>query len=90
MFNSIGMLADNFFRMSMWTEPFAGIVGFEETDFPESWTVFYWAWWLVYAPFVGLFVSRISRGRTIREMFTEASVVSCILAYWEISDCIWS
>ncbi|MDQ0298059.1 BCCT family betaine/carnitine transporter [Salibacterium salarium] len=84
MFNSIGMLADNFFRMSMWTEPFAGVGGFEETDFPESWTVFYWAWWLVYAPFVGLFVARISRGRTIREMIVGTLVygsIGCVLYF---------
>ncbi|WP_035709733.1 BCCT family transporter [Salibacterium aidingense] len=78
MVNSIGTLADNFFKMSMWTEPFAGIGGFEETAFPESWTVFYWAWWLVYAPFVGLFVARISRGRTIREMIVGTLVYGTI------------
>ncbi|NBJ69106.1 MULTISPECIES: BCCT family transporter [Clostridia] len=67
-FNSIGILADNFFRMATWLEPFRDFGGFTETGFPESWTVFYWAWWVVYAPFVGLFVARISRGRTIKEM----------------------
>ncbi|MFB4163815.1 BCCT family transporter [Alteribacillus sp. JSM 102045] len=78
MFNSIGRLADNFFQMSMWTEPFAGIGEFEETGFPEAWTVFYWAWWLVYAPFVGLFVARISKGRTIREMIVGTLVYGTI------------
>lgn len=66
--NSIGLILDNFFHMSTWTEPFNNLAGFERTGFPESWTVFYWAWWLVYAPFVGLFVAKISRGRTIRQM----------------------
>ena len=32
-----------------------------------AWTIFYWAWWISWAPFVGMFVARISRGRTIRE-----------------------
>ncbi|WP_018923246.1 BCCT family transporter [Salsuginibacillus kocurii] len=68
MMNSIGMLADNFFRMGMWSEPFRNMGPFEQTGFPQDWTIFYWAWWLVYAPFVGLFVARISRGRSIREM----------------------
>lgn len=36
-------------------------------DWLGSWTVFYWAWWIAWAPFVGLFIARISRGRTIRE-----------------------
>lgn len=66
--NSLGLLMDNFFHMSTWTAPFSGMESFAETSFPESWTVFYWAWWLVYAPFVGLFIARISRGRTIRQM----------------------
>jgi BCCT family betaine/carnitine transporter len=60
--NSVGLLADNFVRMSTWLDPI------EKSGFPESWTVFYWAWWLSYAAFVGLFVARISRGRTIRQL----------------------
>lgn len=42
--------------------------GFEHTTFPQDWTVFYWAWWLVFSPTVGLFIAKISRGRTIRNM----------------------
>ncbi|QST01305.1 BCCT family transporter [Pontibacillus sp. ALD_SL1] len=66
--NSLGLLLDNFFHMSTWTEPYNALGPYEQTSFPESWTVFYWAWWLVYAPFVGLFVAKISRGRSIRQM----------------------
>ncbi len=39
-----------------------------DIGFVENWTVFYWAWWMAYAPFVGLFVTRISRGRSLREV----------------------
>ena len=60
--NSVGLLLDNFFRMSLWTDPVA------KGGFPEGWTVFYWAWWVAYAPMMGLFVARISRGRTIKEL----------------------
>lgn len=60
--NSMGLFADNFFRINTWTDPVA------KGGFPESWTVFYWAWWVAYAPMMGLFVARISRGRTIREL----------------------
>lgn len=42
--------------------------GFENITFPQDWTVFYWAWWLVFAPTIGLFIAKISRGRTIRNM----------------------
>ena len=60
--NSVGLMADNFLRMSFWTDPFT------ESGFVESWTIFYWAWWIAFAPYVGLFVTRISRGRTIRQV----------------------
>ncbi|WP_077329506.1 BCCT family transporter [Virgibacillus siamensis] len=83
-FTSIGLIADNFFKMSTWLEPFGNLTGFKETGFPESWTIFYWAWWVVYAPFVGLFVARISRGRTIREMIFGTMIygtIGCILFF---------
>ena len=62
--NSVGVLAQNFVRMNFWTDPFT------DSGFVENWTVFYWAWWIAYAPYVGLFVTRISRGRTIRQVIT--------------------
>ena len=60
--NSVGVVAQNFLAMSSWTDPFT------ESGFVEDWTIFYWAWWIAYGPFVGLFVTRISRGRTIRQV----------------------
>ncbi|WP_174615067.1 BCCT family transporter [Virgibacillus ihumii] len=83
-FTSIGLIMDNFFKMATWLEPFANLSGFHETGFPEAWTIFYWAWWVVYAPFVGLFVARISRGRTIREMVLGTMIygtIGCILFF---------
>jgi BCCT family betaine/carnitine transporter len=62
--NSVGLLATNFVKMSLSTDP----VG--RGGFPQTWTVFYWAWWIAYAPFMGLFVARISKGRTVREVVT--------------------
>ncbi|WP_044894924.1 BCCT family transporter [Bacillus alveayuensis] len=82
--NSVGFMLDHFFRMATWTEPFNDLGPFERTGFPESWTVFYWAWWLVYAPFVGLFVTKISRGRTIREMILGTLIygtIGCLLFF---------
>ncbi len=83
-FTSLGLIIDEFFKMATWLEPFANVGGFTETGFPEAWTVFYWAWWLVYAPFVGLFVARISRGRTIQEMIFGAMLygtLGCVLFF---------
>ena len=48
--------------MSFWTDPV------RNTGFVEDWTIFYWAWWISYAPFVGMFVARISRGRSVRQV----------------------
>lgn len=73
--NSLGLLATNFVRMSLSTDP----VG--QSGFPQTWTVFYWAWWIAYAPFMGLFVARISRGRTIREVVS-ANLIWGSLGCW--------
>lgn len=67
--NSTGLLLQNFFHMTFWLDPVA------EGGFPEAWTVFYWAWWIAYAPMMGLFVARISKGRTIKELV--------------IAECVW-
>ncbi|WP_085991121.1 BCCT family transporter [Oceanobacillus senegalensis] len=82
--SSLGILMDDFFRWATWLDPLSNVDGFADTGFPESWTIFYWAWWLVYAPFVGLFVARISRGRTIREMILGTMLwgtLGCILFF---------
>ena len=60
--NSIGFLLDNFIRMSFWTEPLGN------TNFVEDWSIFYWAWWIAVGPFMGIFVAKISKGRTIRQI----------------------
>ncbi|GAB2750420.1 BCCT family transporter [Salinifilum aidingensis] len=60
--NSLGILLNNFLEMSFYTDPVGG------SGFEEDWTIFYWGWWISYAPFVGLFVAKISKGRTIRGM----------------------
>lgn len=60
--NSLGMLAQNFVRMSTWTDPLTN------SRFVEDWTVFYWAWWIAVGPFMGIFLAEISQGRTIRQV----------------------
>ena len=59
---SLGHLAQNFVLMMTWTDPLG------KASFVEDWTVFYWAWWLALGPFVGMFVCKISEGRTVREV----------------------
>lgn len=70
--DSLGRMLSNFFIMASWAEPFGGYGSFADTHFPQDWTIFYWAWWLVFAPSMGLFVARISRGRTIKQMVSGA------------------
>ncbi len=60
--STLGFMAENFIRMMSWTDPVAN------TGFVESWSIFYWAWWIAFAPPIGIFVARISRGRTIRQV----------------------
>ncbi len=59
--DSLGIIATNFFRMSFYTDPVS------RSMFPQWWTVFYWAWYFAYAPYMGIFIARISRGRTFKE-----------------------
>ena len=59
-------------------EPSAALQGWQST-----WTIFYWAWWIAFAPFVGLFLARVSRGRTIREYVIGAMIIpSLICLVW--------
>ncbi len=51
------------------------LYAYEPTDWLGGWTLFYWAWWLSWSPFVGMFIARISRGRTIREFVTGVLLV---------------
>ncbi|MFJ7977977.1 BCCT family transporter [Peribacillus sp. NPDC096379] len=60
-FNTMGGYVDDFISMSLNAKPFG------DNKWNGSWTLFYWAWWIAWAPFVGLFIARISKGRTIRE-----------------------
>lgn len=59
---NFGIYMQNLPWMSLWTEAYQG------TSWQQSWTVFYWAWTISWAPYVGLFIARISKGRTIRQL----------------------
>lgn len=70
---TLGNYLSDFVRMSLRTTPF------RESGWVSGWTVFYWAWWISWSPFVGLFIARVSRGRTIRE-FVVGTVIAPTLA----------
>lgn len=67
---ALGRSISHMVEMMTWTEAFGEFSehGFKRSNFPQDWTVFYWAWWLVFAPTIGLFIAKISKGRTIRQM----------------------
>lgn len=75
--NSIGQYLLHFVPMSLYTAP--GIKG----NWIGSWTVFYWAWWMSWAPFVAVFIARISKGRTIRE------TIAATLILPTLADFLW-
>ncbi len=66
---NVGFYLQNLLYMSFFTESFLGegVTGGYE-NWAHFWTVFYWGWWIAWSPFVGLFIARISKGRTIRQM----------------------
>ncbi|MCW5613021.1 MAG: BCCT family transporter [Rubrivivax sp.] len=70
---TLGAYASEFVRMSLRTTPF------RDSGWVGGWTVFYWAWWIAWSPFVGLFIARVSRGRSIRE-FILGTVLAPTLA----------
>ncbi|WP_018921420.1 glycine betaine uptake BCCT transporter [Salsuginibacillus kocurii] len=77
---TLGSYIQNFMQMSFQLEPF----GAEDASvWIEDWTIFYWAWWIAWAPFVGTFIARVSRGRTIREFILGVLAVPTLFgALW--------
>lgn len=73
--NSLGLMFDNFLRMSLWTDPIVG------GGFPQGWTTFYFAWWLAFGPVMGLFVAKISKGRTIKQVVL-GELIAGVLGCW--------
>lgn len=60
--DSLGVMLDSYFRMSFWNDPV------QQSGFPQGWTMYYWAWYSAFILMMGLFITRISKGRTIKEV----------------------
>jgi betaine/carnitine transporter, BCCT family len=54
--------------------------GREDANFSQGWTAFYWAWWISWSPFVGMFIARVSRGRTVREFLIAVLLVPSLVS----------
>ena len=72
---NLGYYLTIFPELSLWTETF------RETNWQGSWTVFYWAWWISWAPFVGMFIARISKGRTVKEFVLGVILIPTLLSF---------
>ncbi|MGY5847974.1 BCCT family transporter [Salegentibacter sp. HM20] len=69
----------SFLEISTWTETYTG------RDWQNSWTVFYWGWWIAWSPFVGMFIARISKGRSIKEFILGVLIVPSLVTFFWIS-----
>ncbi len=76
---ALGAYLQDFLRMSART----GAGSDSQQAWVNKWTIFYWSWWLAWSPFVGVFIARISRGRSIREF------VSCVLLIPSLFSFLW-
>ena len=75
--NTTGLYISDFIHMSLRLNPFG------EGEWIASWTLFYWAWWIAWAPFVGMFIARVSKGRTIKEFVIGVLIVPTL------GTCLW-
>lgn len=76
---NLGGYVQNFFELSSWTETY------QQSDWQNDWTVFYWAWWISWSPFVGMFIARISRGRTLKEFVLGVLIVPTLITFLWLS-----
>ncbi len=72
---NVGLYLDGFFRNAFWNETYT------RGNWQDGWTIFYWGWWIAWAPFVGMFIARISKGRTIREFIATVLLVSTLITF---------
>lgn len=80
---NIGYYISNFFELSLWTNAYEGVI--HESTWQNSWTIFYWAWWISWSPFVGIFIARISEGRTLRQFIFGVLLVPTLFTFLWLS-----
>jgi choline/glycine/proline betaine transport protein len=68
-----GSYVEHITALATWTE------SYQQTNWQHSWTLFYWAWWIAWSPFVGMFIARVSYGRTLREFVLGVLLVPTLL-----------
>lgn len=79
--DSIGGYIQNIVRMSFRIAP----LNEDHREWINGWTIFYWAWWISWSPFVGIFIARVSRGRTIREFIIGVLLLPALVSFFWFS-----
>lgn len=75
--------ADSLIAYVQYLPALSNPIGREDVNFSQGWTAFYWAWWISWSPFVGMFIARVSRGRTVREF------IICVLLIPSLVCVLW-
>jgi len=77
---NMGGYIEHLVQLSFWTELYQRGEDGSPTHWQQGWTIFYWAWWISWSPFVGMFIARISYGRTVREFMLSTLIVPVTMA----------
>ncbi|MES3517712.1 MAG: BCCT family transporter, partial [Natronomonas sp.] len=77
----IGAYLGSFFELSFYAGALGAGEAYAYAGFTGDWTVFYWAWWIAWSPFVGMFIARISKGRTVREFIAAVLVLPVLFSF---------
>ena len=72
---NIGYYLQHLPQLSTWNETY------EHTEWQQGWTIFYWSWWIAWSPFVGMFIARVSHGRTIRQFILGVLLVPTFITF---------
>ncbi|MFP4446548.1 MAG: BCCT family transporter [Desulfosudaceae bacterium] len=75
---NIGFYIQNLPQLSFWVETYYGAEG---SHWQNPWTIFYWGWWISWSPFVGMFIARISKGRTVREFILGVMIFPTLISF---------
>ncbi len=78
-FENLGNYFTSVVEISLWNESYTG------GDWQNNWTIFYWGWWISWSPFVGTFIARISKGRTIKEFILGVLIVPTLITFFWIT-----
>ncbi|MBD3224644.1 MAG: BCCT family transporter [Caldithrix sp.] len=79
---NLGFYIQNLPQLSFWVETFYGVEG---SGWQNPWTIFYWGWWISWSPFVGMFIARVSKGRTVREFILGVMIFPTLLSFFWMS-----